>query len=571
MNIESLAEWSPAKLENGLYVRRALGRFPLFWAEWRANKAALKSEGIAVRPVAGQWEVTYSTAEAPQVSLVAPVSSFMPPPLPEGVVLSSEQLAIVDWFVSGQGNLVVRARAGTGKTFTIVFAVSRAPERRKLYAVFGKDNQLEAEQKIADPNVDVLTLHALGLRFINAVWPGSKMDKDGDVEVDRIIAAAPRNTPSEVLASINKLVAFAKNCFATVPSIAQMMDLADARGIQVESEDFSDRMISEIAIQAMKNAMVRDPQHRISGNDMVWLPVAMNWVFPCYDLVVIDEAQDMNLPQLLMAILACVKGGRVAVVGDDRQAIYAFRGAVQNGLDMMKEKLAAVELGLTITRRCPQVVVEHAQQWVPDYRSAADAPKGELLNIGEGILGDCLQIGDAVLSRKNAPLMPICLSLLRKGVPARIRGRDVGAQLAGIARKLKGKSVPHLIEKIHAWVKKQQQRIGAGPHAEAKLEVVEDQAACLIALAEGCVNVDEIFVRINDIFVDKEGFQRPCVALSSVHKAKGLEWNNVYLIAETFRPERGNEEQNISYVAATRAKKKLVYVHRKQGEKPGNN
>lgn len=558
-------------LENGLYVRRAVGRCPMFWAEWRANKAALKSEGIAVRPGPAGWEVTYTTSEAPAVVAAPALPSFVPPPLPEGVVLSGEQQAIVDWFINGRGNLVVRARAGTGKTFTIVFAVSRAPERRKLYAVFGKDNQLEAEQKIADPNVEVLTLHALGLRFINGVWTGSKFDKEGDVEMDRIIAAAPRNTPGEVLAAVSKLVAFAKNCFANVPSLPQMMDLADARNIQIESEDFSDRMIAEIAIQAMRNAMVRDAQRRVSGNDMVWLPVAMGWVRPCYDLVVVDEAQDMNLPQLLMAMGACVKGGRVAVVGDDRQAIYAFRGAVQNGLDMMKEKLAAVELGLTITRRCPQVVVEHCQQWVPDYQAAPEAPKGELLNIGEGILGESLQVGDAVLSRKNAPLMPICLSLLRKGVPARIRGRDVGATLAGIARKLKAKSVPHLIEKIHAWVKKQQQRIGSGPHAESKLEVVEDQAACLIALAEGCVNVDEIFVRINDIFVDKEGFQRPCVALSSVHKAKGLEWNNVYLIAETFRPERGGEEENIAYVACTRAKKKLVYVHGKNAENPENN
>jgi DNA helicase-2/ATP-dependent DNA helicase PcrA len=569
MNIESLAEWSEAKLENGLYVRRAVGRCPLFWAEWRANKSALKAEGIAVRPVAGQWEVTYATAEAPAVSLSVP--SFVPPALPEGVVLSAEQQAIVDWFVNGQGNLVVRARAGTGKTFTIVYAISRAPERRKAYFVFGKENQLEAEQKISDPNVDVLTLHSLGLRFINSVWSGSKFDKDGGVEMDRVIAAAPRNTPVEVLAAVNKLVAFAKNCFANVPSLAQMMDLADARGIQIESEDFSDRAISEIAIRAMQNAMVRDAQRRVSGNDMVWLPVAMGWVRPCYDFAVVDEAQDMNLPQLLMAIGAVFNDGRLAVVGDDRQAIFAFRGAAQNGIDMMKEKLNAAEIGLTITRRCPQVVVEHVQQWVPDYKSAVGSPKGELLNIGDGLLSESVQIGDAILSRKNAPLMPICLGLLRKGVPARIRGRDVGAQLAAIARKFKAKSVPHLIEKIQSWQKRQLQRCGTGPHAEAKMEVIEDQAACLIALAEGCVNVEEIFVRIADIFVDKEGFQRPCVTLSSVHKFKGLEANNVYLLAKTFRPERGGEEENLAYVGATRAKKKLIYVHAANSENPENN
>ena len=438
---------------------------------------------------------------------------------------------------------------------------ARAPERRKAYFVFGKDNQLEAESKIADPNVDVVTLHSLGLRFINAVWPGSKFDKANTVEMDRAIASCPRNTPVEVLGAIVKLVAFAKNCFANVPTLSQMIELADAHNVQVESPDFSDVAIAELAIRTMKAAMVRDAQRRVSGNDMVWLPVAMGWVTPRYDLAVVDEAQDMNLPQLLMAIGAVVEGGRIAVVGDDRQAIFAFRGAAQGGIDMMKARLNALEIGLTITRRCPQVVVSHVQQWVPDYQSAPDAPKGEMLDMGVALLPSAVQIGDAILSRKNAPLMPICLSLLRKGVPARIRGRDVGAQLATIAKQLKGKSVAHLMERIRGWEKKQLARVGTGPNAEAKMETIQDQAGCLLALCEGCVGVSEIFDRINDIFVDKEGFQRPCVNLSSTHKAKGLEWNNVYLLANTYRPERGGEEENLAYVAATRAKKKLVYVH----------
>jgi hypothetical protein len=545
-------------MENGFFVRRAVGRCPLFWAEWKTDKEALKAAGIRVRPFGGQWHVFYTTYTAP----AAPVSSFVPPPLPEGVILSAEQLLIVEWFATGQfgRNLVVRARAGTGKTFTIVYAISRAPEKLKAYFVFGTENKLEAEAKIADPNVDVMTLHSRGLRCINSVWSGSKFDKAGDVEMDRAVASAPRNTPVDVLAAVVKLVGFAKNCFATVPTLAEMLDLADARNVQVESEDFSANALAEIAIRAMRAAMVRDPQHRVSGNDMVWLPVVMNWVTPCYDLVVVDEAQDMSLPQLIMAQRSVRVGGRIAVVGDDRQAIYAFRGAAQNGLDLMKVKLNAVELGLTVTRRCPQVVVEHAAQWVPDYKAAPDAPKGELLHIGGAALVDALQVGDAVLSRSNAPLMPVCLALLRKGTPARIRGRDVGAQLAGIAKKLKAKSVPHFIERAHAWGKRLTARVVAGPHAESKIEMIQDQVGCLTALAEGCVNVESIFVCIADIFVDKEGFQRPCVILSSVHKFKGLEADRVFLIARTFRPERGGEEENLSYVAATRAKKRLTYV-----------
>jgi superfamily I DNA/RNA helicase len=46
----------------------------------------------------------------------------------------------------------------------------------------------------------------------------------------------------------------------------------------------------------------------------------------------------------------------------------------------------------------------------------------------------------------------------------------------------------------------------------------------------------------------------------SVHKAKGLEWGKVVLIADTFKNRsKSEEEANIYYVAVTRAKKTLVW------------
>lgn len=47
---------------------------------------------------------------------------------------------------------------------------------------------------------------------------------------------------------------------------------------------------------------------------------------------------------------------------------------------------------------------------------------------------------------------------------------------------------------------------------------------------------------------------------SSVHKAKGLEWNKVVLVADTFKKGTEGEEANIYYVAVTRAKQTLVQV-----------
>lgn len=579
LNIESLAQWSEAAPfgNKNQVVREAIKVGPQFWDAWRSNKSALKAAGIVVRPDNGRWAVSV-VQDAGEVAAL-PVS-------PSGISLehshaavdaalargvnppadrnwSDEQKAVFAFFRTGDGNLVIRARAGTGKTTTIVVALALAPERRKLYAVFNKKNQREAEGKISDPNVDVLTLHSLGFRFIRSVWSGVK--PDDEVEKFRISRAAGRNAPLEVITQVAKLIGFAKNLFVN-PSLADLSDLADRKNIEVSSEladsGWSVERLVQIAMDALELAKERDEQGRISFNDMVWLPVAMGWVRPCYDLVVVDEAQDMNLPQLLMASGSCVKSGRMVVVGDDRQAIYGFRGAAQDGIDMMKERLNASELGLTITYRCPKKVVALAQALVPDYQAADEAPDGEVSSIGDNLLVDAAQPGDTILSRANAPLMPVCLALLRKGVAAKVEGREIGKMLAGLARKMKAKSVPHFIERVTHWGAKEINRFAGSKYAEEKAGVVQDQMGCLIAIAEGCASVDEIFVRMESLFQDSDGFQKPCVLLSSVHKAKGLEWNKVFLIAKTFkRAEQGGEEANIYYVAITRAKKHLVHVH----------
>jgi len=480
---------------------------------------------------------------------------------------SDEQLAIFNYFATGTGNLVVQARAGTGKTTTIKQAFAVAPEQDMLYAVFNKKNQKEALAKITDPRVDVKTLHGLGYSYIRSVWRDAK--PDDSVETDRVVAVVG-DERDDVVNAVLKLVGFAKNLFASVPTVADLMQLAIDRDIFVDDDEespdrWTDARVAEAAVKAMEKAKVKDPAGRISFNDMVWLPVVMGWVRARYDLVVIDEAQDMNLPQLLMATKACRKGGRIVVVGDDRQAIYGFRGAAQDGMGMMKARLNAATLGLTVTYRCPKSVVALAAQTVPDYRAADSAPEGVVANCSEVEMLDAVRVGDAIISRINAPLMSTCLQLLKKGVPARIEGKDIGRQLVGMVRKLKARSVPDFFKRLARWEDKQLSRLRNAKNAEAKTAAVRDQRETLEALAEGCASVAEIESRLLSLFQDSDEQSRPAVVLTSVHKAKGLEWDSTYLLDWTFArkaktPAERQEEANIFYVAVTRAKRQLNRV-----------
>ena len=464
---------------------------------------------------------------------------------------SDEQKAIFAEFKSGTRHVVVEAYAGTGKTATIKEAFNHSPERRMLYAVFNKRAQKEAEAKITGDRVDVRTLHSLGYMFIKNVWSNAKADND--IEYERAVQTCGPGD-KEYIGMVVKLVSFVKNTCIN-PTEAEIIQIANER-LQWDGE--SARVLAGACQKILAQSKVRDSHGRISFDDMVWLPVAMNWVKPRYELVVVDEAQDMNTPQLAMARQA--SSGRVIVVGDRRQAIYGFRGAATDGMGMMKTVLRATELKLTTTYRCPKAVVKEANSVVPEYRAADTALEGL---VAPGSVSNA-EVGDSILSRLNAPLMPIALQLIRAGKPARIEGRDIGRQLLSMVRTMKARSVPHFIERVEGWLAKQIERLGKQKKAEKRIEQADDIAQTLKAVAEGCKNVAEIEQRINSLFEDTNEQSRPAIVLSSVHKAKGLEWPRVFLLTETFRRGKGQEEDNIYYVAVTRAMKELYMVGGKQ-------
>ncbi len=472
---------------------------------------------------------------------------------------SDEQQAIFTFFAHGKGHATVEAFAGTGKTTTIKEAFNHAPEARMLYTVFNAKNRKEAEEKITDRRVTVKTLHGLGFGYVKSVWPNAAPDKQNNLETERVetalISASLMPEPG-LVGIMCKAVSWIKNTAINVPAPAAILKSCTDQDI-----DLGDGLVLAECVQNVLQASMinHDPAGRISFDDMVFLPVANGWVKPWFELVVVDEAQDMSAPQLAMARQA--SSGRVVVVGDSRQAIYMFRGAQANAIGMMRAMLRAVPLKLTTTYRCPKAVVDVARAIVPDYTAAPTAPDGTVASVGREQVINGAQIGDAVVSRLNAPLMPLALALLRKGTPARIEGRDVGAQLIALAKSMKGKSVPHFLERIDAWLAKQIERLSGLKDAQKKIEQAQDKADTLRALALEAQSVDDVLRKIASLFQDTDGFSRPAVVLSSTHKAKGLEWDRVWVLAETYKPGRGGEDANLYYVAVTRAKSSLFLVY----------
>jgi superfamily I DNA/RNA helicase len=310
--------------------------------------------------------------------------------------------------------------------------------------------------------------------------------------------------------------------------------------------------------------------------DMIWLPVYLN--LPVYrnDLLVVDEAQDLNHCQQELALKA---GDRLVLVGDDKQAIYGFAGADTTSLDSMRSRLEATERGcevlpLTFTRRCGKRIVEAAQKIVEDFDAFPDAHEGEVDSVPLETYTSQVGDGDFVLCRVNAPLVSQCFRFLKDDRKATIAGRDIGQGLLNLLdRVMKGydplKGEPDIVflntglEKwYHDEIRKETDKRNP---SDAKLIALQDKYDCLQAFIENERSVKDVKSRIEKIFSDSE----EGIRLSSIHKAKGLEAERVFILAidgasiphPMARSEWQLEQEfNLKYVAITRAVKRLTWV-----------
>lgn len=458
---------------------------------------------------------------------------------------SSFQTAIFANVAAGQGHTVVRARAGTGKTTTIVEALRHIPAgMSSLLVAFNKKIAEELSAR-APSGVTVKTLHGFGF---SAVAASRKVRLD-DRRVPTMLRDRNPEWSNERIGAMCKAVGLAKGMLAE--KVEDIDEIVDRFNIDVPPwarAEFCQGVIETLA-------WCKRDTGTIDFDDMVWLPVVLGIRVPTFDYVFVDETQDLNRAQIELALRACK--GRIVAVGDDRQAIYGFRGADERAMPALIERLSANVLPLSVTYRCGKAIVEVARKIVPDYEAAPSAPDGVVVNIGEERMMAEAKAGDFIISRANAPLIGLCLSFLKRGVRANIAGRDVGASLLALVDKSGASSIAELSTFVDEWCSAECARLAAKKPPRDS-QSVEDRAECIGALCEGAKNVSEVRARIESLFSDKDDAAR--IMLTTTHKAKGLERERCWILSETFRPNRGTEEANLWYVAVTRAKSELYLV-----------
>ena len=158
--------------------------------------------------------------------------------------------------------------------------------------------------------------------------------------------------------------------------------------------------------------------------------------------------------------------------------------------------------------------------------------------------------------------MKTAFSLIRNGIKATVRGRDIGKGIWTLIKKSKAYSVPDLIRWADSWKNSEIEK-ALKINAHNKIQLIHDKFDTLYALTDGANSVSEVTDRCRTLFSDDiEG-----VTLSSIHRAKGLEAKNVFILRPDLLPhpaakgaEQLQQEDNIRYVAVTRAKETLTWV-----------
>lgn len=203
-------------------------------------------------------------------------------------------------------------------------------------------------------------------------------------------------------------------------------------------------------------------------------------------------------------------------------------------------------------------------------QASPTAPDGLVIHLSK-YAPETFQPSDAILCRNSAPLIAFAFALLRHDIGCRVLGREIGASLISLIDKAKSASIVELENKLDA-MRARELNKAIQHNNESAIASIEDKYDCLALFVEHADTVEEVKSKINSLFDDSN---RGLLTLSTIHKAKGLEWTRVFILDWHLVPSKWAkqpwqtaQERHLQYVAVTRAKLELIFINSGNWEKP---
>lgn len=463
---------------------------------------------------------------------------------------TDEQIAIFDAGRTTTDNLMVEAYAGCGKTSTLEALESHLPKRQRLYLVFNKKNADEAKLRMSGLT-EVRTFNSLG----NKIWSDTQYrkmvvnaKKTGDI-LREIINESPKAAQAEIWASwaiITDGVSRAK-AFGYAPEGApgNPTPLCTRSALHAHMDEIPDDLAADLIDAVLIRSIKQSFLGRVDYNDQVYMPALWKVRVAPVPTVMVDEYQDLS--PVNHALLAKVVGGsRLIGVGDPFQNIYGFLGASAGGMASAKQTYSMTTLPLSTSFRCPSEIVRHVHWRVPRFRALRT---GGRVHAPPELGASDIPEGSAIICRNNAPLFRLAVRFFTLGRSVTIAGGDIGPRIVGTMRKLGSDTLTRaqVLSAIDEWL---------AERLMAESKSAQDIADCMRVFAEKGSDLGQALSYANHI-LNASGH----IYLTTGHKAKGLEWTDVYhLDPWLVRKHPDEQNKNLDYVISTRSAESLTEI-----------
>lgn len=461
-------------------------------------------------------------------------------------------------------NIVVNATAGSGKTTILVEISKRIPRfYPSIFLAFNKSIVEELKVKLSR-GFKCSTIHAYGMKILYNNYSNIDLNqyKTFGFSQDYVRKNGTKKIKDSFFFNVSQLWSLLRLNGYYIDNEDVLNQICDYYGISMSKKEI--KYAVDIIHNIIEYNQNKVGEISIDYTDMVTLPLIKRFQFDKYKVVLIDEGQDLNKAQQDFALNLVDKGGRTIFVGDKHQAIYSFAGADADSFNRFEKRDNTISLPLNLSYRCGKHIVANANKINPDMRAFEGNPDGIVRN---GI-GSEVQVGDMVICRNNAPILEFACNLIKTKIPVTIKGDDLKQFFRSIVKKNNNLSIDAFMSKLEdekAQLYSDMQSKGIkNPIKHRKYKTFCDKIEALSFLVKNSPSMKNLQNNIEIMF----GKKAKSVELMTIHKSKGLENKRVFFLLPNLIPSsfavteiEKAQEQNLKFVALTRASHELIYLH----------
>ncbi len=509
---------------------------------------------------------------------------------------TQEQQTILErWYDLEPGaSLVVSAVAGAGKT-TVMRQCAKAlagAEKSTLVVVFNKALQHELQPTM--PGVAVRTVHSLGRGVLLKSFRHTKLTPGKYTSLAQFWLNE-HELPTALSGILADRVTLARNL------LTLEREGWEAFAALTQPQAPLDLSVLQAAIPELIGwGIGGHPRHGLGVEaafdfaDMVYIPGSLNLPRFHYPYLLVDEIQDFSRAAGRFVTGLRSELARLIGFGDPAQAIYGFQGADPGAFYALCDSLNAEELPLSTSQRCPPQVCRVAAKFgengihsalslptptqpLEDNRASLEPAQLSLITLErerdsfevvphQDFLAR-LEKGNLVLCRNNAPLLRLARTLLSSRQRFSLLGREFAAEAVdGIegSMRARGRGPSHglRLSTVRRELEADANRTAGDDGKQALLTMI---ALIDLALGSEITKLSQLRGFITEHFSTDSAVSADRINLSTVHQAKGLEADGVWLIEPALLSgsedsHRDLETRNLIYVAVTRAKRKFCLV-----------